>query len=88
LYIVLVDLTDAAAEALHQPFSAIFLEMVYRSLCFFTNTRQRRKTEAIVAYLAHEAKFFGILKRKRKDDHPSPLLFVPTLLTELSNLNL
>src|SRR5512139_95921 len=84
LYVVLVDLTDAIAEALHQPFSAISIEMVYRSLYFFTNARQRGETEDVVAYLANEAKFFGLLKRKRKDDNPSPLLFVPPLLTDLS----
>ncbi len=41
LYVVLVDLTDAIAEALHQPFSAISIEMVYRSLYFFTIAHQR-----------------------------------------------
>lgn len=85
LYVVLVDLTDAIAEALHLPFSAISMEMVYRSLYFFTNARQRGETDDVVAYLANEAKFFGILKRKRKDDNPSPLVFVPPLLTDLSN---
>lgn len=85
LYVVLVDLTDAIADALHLPFSAISMEMVYRSLYFFTNARQRGETDDVVAYLANEAKFFGILKRKRKDDNPSPLLFVPPLLTALSN---
>ncbi len=85
LYVVLVDLTDAIAEALHQPFSAISIEMVYRSLYFFTNARKRGETDDVVAYLANEAKFFGILKRKRKDDNPSPLLFVHPLLTDLSN---
>jgi len=84
LYIVLVDLTDAIAEALHLPFSAISIEMVYRSLYFFTQARQRGETEDVVAYLANEAKFFGILKRKRKNNPPSPLVFVPRLLTELS----
>jgi hypothetical protein len=85
LYVVLVDLTDAIAEVLHQPFSAISIEMVYRSLYFFTNARQRGETDDVVAYLANEAKFFGILKRKRKDDNPSPLDFVPPLLTDLSD---
>jgi hypothetical protein len=85
LYVVLVDLTDAVADALHQPFSAISIEMVYRSLYFFTNARQRGETDDVVAYLANEAKFFGILKRKHKDDHPSPLVFLPKFLTELSN---
>jgi hypothetical protein len=32
LYAILVDLTDAVAEALKQPFAAISMEMVYRSL--------------------------------------------------------
>jgi hypothetical protein len=36
LYAVLVDLTDAVAEALAQPFANVSLEMVYRSLYFFT----------------------------------------------------
>jgi len=31
LYAVLVDLTDAVAEALQKPFAAISLEMVYRT---------------------------------------------------------
>jgi len=85
LYAVLVDLTDAVAEALHQPFSAISMEMVFRSLYFFTNAKQRGETNNLVTYLASEAKFFGILKRKHKNDKPSPLVFVPKLLTELPN---
>lgn len=85
LYVVLVDLTDAVAEALHLPFSAISIEMVYRSLYFFTHAKQRGETNDVVAYLANEAKFFGILKRKHKVDNPSPLGFVPKLLTDPSN---
>lgn len=80
LYVVLIDLTDAVAEVLKQPFAAISTEMVFRSLYFFTNDKQR-KTDDVVAYLAHEAKFFGILKRNRKDANPSPLTFIPQLLT-------
>ena len=82
LYVVLIDLTDAVAEALDKPFSAISIEMVYRSLYFFTNARQRGETDDVVAYLANEAKFLGILKRKHKIDPPSPLVFIPNLLTE------
>lgn len=81
LYVVLIDLTDAIAEALNKPFAAISIEMVYRSLYFFTNARQRGETNNVVAYLAAEAKFFGILKRKHKSDNPSPLVFIPPLLT-------
>ena len=35
LYVVLIDLTDAVAEALSKPLSAISIEMVYRNLYFF-----------------------------------------------------
>jgi hypothetical protein len=41
LYVVLIDLTDAVAERLNQPFSIISIEMVYRSLYFFTNVCYR-----------------------------------------------
>jgi hypothetical protein len=85
LYVVLIDLTDAVAEALHTSFAAISIEMVYRNLYFFTNARQRGETNDVVAYLAAEAKFLGILKRKHKGEKTSPLVFIPMLLTDLSN---
>jgi hypothetical protein len=84
LYVVLVDVTDAVAEMLNLPFAAISIEMVYRSLYFFTQARQRGETNDLVAFLATEAKLFGIIKRKHKADNPSPLAFIPTLLTALS----
>ena len=85
LYVVLIDLTDAVAEALNQPFAAISIEMVYRSLYFFTTARQHGETNDVIAFLATEAKFLGILKRKHKGENPSPLAFIPNLLTNLSN---
>lgn len=81
LYVVLVDLTDAVAEALNQPFAAISIEMVYRSLYFFTQAHARSQTENVVTYLAANPKLLGILKRKRKAAHPSPLELIP-ILTE------
>ena len=84
LYVVLIDLTDAVAEALDKPFAAISIEMVYRSLYFFTNAHHRGETNDVVAYLAAEAKFFGIIKRKHKAENPSPLIFIPALLTDPS----
>lgn len=81
LYVVLVDLTDAVAEALHQPFAAISIEMVYRSLYFFANDKQRNNADDVVTYLVKEAKLFGIVKRQKNDVPPSPLIFVPKLLT-------
>lgn len=79
LYVVLIDLSDAVAETLNQPFSAISIEMVYRSLYFFTTARQRWETDDMVIYLAAEAKLLGIIKRKRKDENPSPLVFINSL---------
>ena len=41
LYVVLVDLTDAVAETLNQPFAVISIEMVDRSLYFFTQAHHQ-----------------------------------------------
>jgi hypothetical protein len=79
LYAVLVDLTDAVAEALQQPLAAISMEMVYRSLYFFTQAHQRGQADEVVTYLAANAKLFGLIKRKRKAAHPSPLDLIPIL---------
>ena len=65
LYAVLVDLTDAVAEVLYQPF-AISVEMVYRSLYFFGQAVQRGKATDSMAYLIANVKPLGLLKRKRK----------------------
>jgi len=85
LYVVLIDLTDAVAEHLQLPFAIISIEMVYRSIYFFTQARQRGEANDLVTFLAQEAKFFGIIKRKRRSDKPSPLEFIPVLLTQPSN---
>ncbi len=66
LYAVLVDLTDAVAEALAQPFAHVSLEMVYRRLYFFTHAYHRGEATDVVVYLAANAKLLGILKRPRK----------------------
>jgi hypothetical protein len=65
LYAVLIDLTDAVADRLGQPMAALSLEMLYRSLYFFTSAVQRGTATDVVAYLAAKATFLGILKRKR-----------------------
>jgi len=69
---VLVDLTDAVAEALNRPFAALSLEMVYRSLYFFSQAYHRREATDPVAYLAQNADWLGIVKRSRPQA-PSPL---------------
>lgn len=79
LYVVLIDLTDAVAEALHMPFSTISTEMVYRGLYFFTQARQRGAATDVVTYFAQNTKLLGIVKRKHKSDKPDPLVFVHSL---------
>ena len=79
LYAVLVDLTDSVAEALSQPFAAISMEMVYRSLYFFTQAHQRGQADEVVSYFVANAKLFGIVKRKRKSARPSPLITILTV---------
>jgi hypothetical protein len=65
LYAVLVDLTDAVAAALGRPATALSLEMVYRSLYFFTQAYHRGEAADPVAYLAAQATRLGLLKRTR-----------------------
>jgi len=66
LYAVLVDLTDAVAEALGERFASISMEMVYRGLYHFTQAYHRGEATDPVRYLADEAKDLGIIKRKRR----------------------
>lgn len=64
LYAVLVDLTDAVADELKKPFAAVSLEMVYRALYFFTQAYHRGEATDVVKFLAENASWLGILKRK------------------------
>ena len=77
LYAVLVDLTDAVAEALAKPFQALSMEMVYRGLYHFTQAYHRGEADDPVAYLAANAATLGIIKRKRKKrTSPGDLLYL------------
>jgi hypothetical protein len=67
LYAVLVDLTDAVAEALNRPFHALSMEMVYRGLYHFTVAYHRGKADDPITYLAADAEGLGIIKRQRKN---------------------
>jgi len=66
LYAILVDLTDAVAEALGRPFVDLSIEMVYRSLYYFGQAHQRGEATDPVAYLAANVRWLGIIKRPRK----------------------
>jgi hypothetical protein len=75
LYAVLVDLTDAVAEALQQPMRALSVEMVYRGLYHFTQAFHAGRATDPVAYLASKARPLGVLKRARRSRaSPSHLL--------------
>jgi hypothetical protein len=65
LYAVLIDLSDAVANALNVPLEQVSVEMVYRSLYHFTVAYQRGEASDPVAYLAAQTDL-GIVKRRRK----------------------
>ena len=70
LYAVLIDLTDAVAAQLCLPLAALSVEMTYRSFYYFANARQQGKATDLVVYLAGNATWLGIIKRKRKAKSP------------------
>jgi Transposase DDE domain len=72
LYALLVDLTDEVAQQLNQPLARISIEMIYRSLPFFTRVHQRGDALDLTPYLVTHAKRLGILKAIRSDK-PSTL---------------
>jgi hypothetical protein len=71
LYAMLVDLTDSVAEALHKPFKAISMEMVFRGLYHFTQARHRGQASEPVAYFVRKAKSLSLIKQKRRKKHLS-----------------
>jgi hypothetical protein len=75
LYAVLIDLTDAVADRLDRPFAVLSVEMVYRSIYYFTVAYQQGKATDPITYLAENATWLGVLKRarRRKLAKPTPL---------------
>jgi hypothetical protein len=78
LYAILIDLSDEVAQQLNKPLARISIEMIYRSLPFFTNAHHRGETDNLIVYLAQNAKELGILKRIRSD---KPSIFRSLQLT-------
>jgi hypothetical protein len=62
VYLAVVDLTDAVAEALNQPLLAISLEMVFRGLAYFGRAYAKGEADDPVAYFVLHAKVLGIVK--------------------------
>lgn len=67
LYLVLVDLCDRIADVLQRPFEDVSMEMVFKGLYHFAQEKKLGRARDPVAFLAQEAKFYGILKRR---NHP------------------
>ena len=73
LYAVLIDLSDAVAEALGQPLERVSVEMVYRGLYHYRRAVERGLAADPVAYLAApEQRDLGILKRRRPARERAP----------------
>lgn len=67
VYTVLIDLCDEVAGLLRLPFERISVEMVFRSIYFYTKAVERGDTRSLPEYLAHRATDLGIVKQKRKN---------------------
>jgi len=66
LYALLVDLTDAVAEALNRPFKDISLEMVFRGLYHFAQAHHKGRATDPVEYFARRANDLALIKQKRQ----------------------
>lgn len=62
-YMIVVDLSDAVAEALNKPLLAISMEMAYRGLYHFGQAYAKGEADDPVAFLVLHAKLLGIVKR-------------------------
>lgn len=65
LYVLLIDLTDAVADALRRPFKHLSVEMVFRGLYHFTRDRHQGRASDPVEYFARRAKDLALIKQKR-----------------------
>lgn len=76
MYAVLVDLSDAVAEAVQLPLERISMEMVWRGLYHFNHAYNTGKATDPVAYLAAPENLdLGVIKAVRKP--PKKLDFAP-----------
>ncbi|HYQ92895.1 MAG TPA: hypothetical protein VES89_12685 [Candidatus Competibacteraceae bacterium] len=75
LYMVLVDSPTQWLRLLQQPFHAISLEKVFRSLYYAAQAWDHDPNPDVVTYLALHAKLLGIVKRPRahKSSPQNPL---------------
>jgi hypothetical protein len=66
------------AARLQRPFAPVSVEMVYRSIYYFTVAQQQGQANHPIEYLARNADWLGVLKRPRKPKlAPAGLLTAP-----------
>lgn len=70
-YAILIDLCDEVAHQLQLPLERISVEMVYRSLYFYTIAVAEGYTKSASKYLAEGARGLGIIKRERPRAGPN-----------------
>lgn len=68
VYTVLIDLCDEVAGLLRLPFERISVEMVFRSIYYYTKAVERGDVRSLPRYLADRSTNLGIVKRKRKNE--------------------
>jgi hypothetical protein len=68
VYTVLIDLCDEVAGLLRLPFERISVEMVFRSIYYYTQAVKRGDVRSLPEYLADRSADLGIVKRKRKNE--------------------
>ena len=68
VYTVLIDLCDEVAGLLKLPFERISVEMVFRSIYYYTKAVERGDDRPLPGYLADRSADLGVVKRKRKNE--------------------
>jgi hypothetical protein len=68
VYSVLIDLCDEVAGLLKFPFERISVEMVFRSIYYYTKAIKRGDVRPLPTYLADRSTDLDIVKRKRKNE--------------------
>lgn len=68
VYTVLIDLCDEVAGLLKLPFERISVEMVFRSVYYYTKAVERGDNRPLPTYLADRSTDLGIVKRRRKNE--------------------
>jgi hypothetical protein len=68
VYTVLIDLCDEVAGLLKLPLERISVEMVFRSIYYYTKAVERGDVRPLPEYLADRSNDLGVVKRKRKNE--------------------